>query len=337
MPAIHPPSITITFEAALRDLGDGSPRARTAAAHALSGVTDPDQRTRAGDALVAALRDPNPETRAAAAMSLGDLEREAAVEALGTVLDDAVPMVRQAAGMALGKLGFRSGIPPLLEALRDGPPDLRFQAATSLVEIDADAAYDPLVAALDDDDGEVLGAVALGLGAIGDLRATEHLARLVEHHRSDTRFDAAYALVQLGDGRGRDVLMAALRDPDHAWDAIEALERLGDPGALDALIELASAGRTLDVPQVRAASAVLALDPAGPHAAAARGRLEAGLQARKLQVASLALEAIERRSDEPSLTAWARDALTAGRATRRGRRLGAEIDRALAALSQPSP
>ncbi|HUH00664.1 MAG TPA: HEAT repeat domain-containing protein [Kofleriaceae bacterium] len=337
MPAIHPPSNTITFEAALRDLGEGSPRARTAAAQALGGVAEPEQRTRAVEALLVAVRDRHPETRTAAAMSLGDLEREAAVQALGALLDDAVPMVRQAAGMALGKLGFRAGIPPLLRALRDGPADLRFQAATSLVEIDAEAAYEPLVAALADEDGEVLGAVALGLGAIGDARAIGHLAPLVEHHRSGTRIDAAYALVQLGDGRGRDVLVAALRDPDQAWDAIEALEKLGDPGALDPLIELATAGRIPDVPQVRAASAVLALDPAGPHAAAARGRLEAGLQARKLEVAALALESIERRSEAPMLATWARDALIAGRATRRGRRLGAEIDRALAALSQRSP
>lgn len=337
MTAIHPPSTTITFEAALRDLGEGSPRARTAAAHALGDVSDPDERTRAVEALLGALRDLRPETRAQAALSLGDLEREAAVEGLARLLDDAVPSVRQAAGISLGKLGFRAAVEPLVEALRAGPPDLRFQAATSLVEIDPEVAYDPLVAALADEDGEVLSAVALGLGAIGDPRAVGHLAPLLDHPRATTRFDAAYSLVQLGDGRGQEVLVAALRSPEHQWDAIEALERLGDPTAVEPLALLAMAGRRPDVAHIRAASAVLALAPAGLHAATARARLEAGLQARKLEVAALALESIERRGADPALREWARGALTAGRATRRGRRLGDEIDRALSALSQPSP
>jgi HEAT repeat protein len=337
MTAIHPPSDTITFEAAMRDLADGSAKAKVAAAQALGGVTAPDERDAAVAALLVAARDDRADVRSAAALSLGDLEREAAVEGLAHLLDDGVTAVRQSAGIALGKLGFRSGLPPLLAALRDGPVDLRFQAATSIVEIDADAAYQPLIDALDDDDGEVLGAVALALGAVGDGRATDALAALLDHRRPATRFDAAYALVQLGDVRGREVLIAALRDPEVSWDAIEALEELGDRAAVGPLSELANASRRPGVAEVRAAAAVLALDPDGSLAAAACARLEAGLQARKLEVAALALESIERRGVTASLNAWATRALTAGRATRRGRRLGVDIDRALVALSQPSP
>ena len=51
------PSSTITFEAALRDLAQGSPKARAFAAHALGEITEPAEKRRALDALLAALDD----------------------------------------------------------------------------------------------------------------------------------------------------------------------------------------------------------------------------------------------------------------------------------------
>ena len=45
------PSPTITFEAALRDLAAGSPKARAAAAHALGDVTEAVEKRRAVDAI----------------------------------------------------------------------------------------------------------------------------------------------------------------------------------------------------------------------------------------------------------------------------------------------
>ncbi|MEM9493869.1 MAG: HEAT repeat domain-containing protein, partial [Myxococcota bacterium] len=67
-------STTITFEAALRDLDSGSPKARAQAAHALGDVVAPDERQRAVRALIAALSDPRFEVRAEAALALGELE-----------------------------------------------------------------------------------------------------------------------------------------------------------------------------------------------------------------------------------------------------------------------
>jgi hypothetical protein len=49
------PSSTITVEAALRDLANGSPKARAFAAHALGDVTDTTEVARAVDALIIAL------------------------------------------------------------------------------------------------------------------------------------------------------------------------------------------------------------------------------------------------------------------------------------------
>lgn len=327
---IHPPATDITFEAALRDLAGGSPRARARAAHALGDLTDHELRARAVEALLAVVRDPRHEVRLEVALSLGDLAQEAAVPGLVDLLDDGMPAVRQGAAIALGKLGFRAGFDALAEKLRGSAADLRFQAATSLVEIDAAAAFDPLVAALDDDDPEVLGAVALALGATGDARAPGHLARLLHHDHRRTQFDAAYALAQFRDARARPVLERALEDEDEAWDAICALEDLGQAAACPALAQLADRGK-LELGPVRAAGAMLALDPDAAGAAAARKLLERALTARKLEIAGLAVELVARAGDE-----WARGCLARARTTRRGRRIAGEIDRALAEMAEPT-
>ncbi len=328
--SLHPPSLSITLDAALRDLASGTDKARTLAAHALGDVTDATERRRAADALVDAARDARPEVRTEVAVSLGELEQAVAIPALVDLLDDGVPVVRQAAAIALGKLGLSDGFAPLADKLRSGPPDLRFQAATSLVEIDADAAFDPLLVALGDDDAEVLGAVAVALGACGDPRAAGHLAGLLEHARARTRFDAAYALAELGDSRGREVLVAALTDGELSWDAIDALENLADDAAADALAGLAAPRRRATLVHVRAADALLAVAPEHRGAGGARALLASAATARKMEVAGLAVAAIARAGGE-----WARQALEAARETRRGRRLADEIDQALADLAEP--
>ena len=291
------PSQTITFEAALRDLVRGSPKARAFAAHALGDVTDATERRRAVDALLTALDDDLGEVRAEAAASLGELGEPAALPALFKRLDDGVPAVRQAAAIALGGLRHADGFEPLAEALRGGPADLRFQAATSIAEIDAARAYEPLVGALADRDPQVAGAAALALGAIGDKRAITALTPLVEHRDAGVRFDAAYALAELGDATGQGVLVESVGDPERAWDAVTALATLGatatTPGAAHAVDALGRALANRKVPPeatVLAAGRVLAIAPASPHADAAKRVLVAALTVRKEHVRGLALE-----------------------------------------------
>jgi len=136
------PSATITFDAALRDLASGSPKARALAAHALGGVTDSVERRRALDALVRALDDDRPEVRAEACSSLGELGEPGAIAPLIKRLADGAAPVRQNAAIALGTMRAADGFDPLAEALATGPADLRFQAATSLAEVDPARAFD---------------------------------------------------------------------------------------------------------------------------------------------------------------------------------------------------
>lgn len=284
------PSSTITFDAALRDLAQGSPKARTAAAHALGDVGDPTERHRAVEALLRALDDDQPQVRAEACASLGDLGDASALPMLIRRLDDGAPPVRQNAAIALGTLAHPDGFEPLAQALKEGPADLRFQAATSLAEIDRARAFDPLVAALDDGDPQVVGAAAISLGAIGDPRGVPLLVERLDHREAATRFDVAYALAELGDPRGRDVLAAALADQERAWDAVGALTRLGTADDAEALGRALTSKHTPPEATVLAAGAILKIAPHNAHHDAARRVLLTALGARKTHVRGIAVE-----------------------------------------------
>lgn len=287
------PSSTITLDAALRDLANGSPRARAFAAHALGDVTDPAERRRALDALLRATDDDRPEVRAEACASLGDLGEPSAVPALVKRLGDGNAAVRQNAAIALGSLRAPEAFDALVEALREGPADVRFQAATSLAEIDVARAFEPLCDALADADGQVVGAAALSLGASKDPRAIAKLLPLLDHDDGGARFDAAYALAELGDPSGRQLLAGSLGDIDRAWDAVTALELLGKRRDVEAAELLGRALSNRKVPPeatVLAAGAVLRIAPDGEHRDAARRVLLAGLAAKKVHVRGLAVE-----------------------------------------------
>ncbi len=284
------PSSTITLEAALRDLAQGSPKARAFAAHALGEITEPAEKRRALDALMTALEDDRPEVRAEACGSLGELAEPAAIAALIKRLDDGAPVVRQNAAIALGTIGNADAFEALATALAEGPADLRFQAATSLTEIDQSRATPLLAKALGDKDPQVVGAAALSLGAIGDHGAAALLAPHLDHDESGARFDVAYALAELGDPRGRSVLTAALIDPDRAWDAVTALATLGTADDAEALGRTLVNKKTPPEATVLAAGKLLAIAPTGAHHDAARRVLVAALSARKVHVRGLAVE-----------------------------------------------
>jgi HEAT repeat protein len=284
------PSSTITLDAALRDLAQGSPKARTAAAHALGDVEEPTEKRRAVEALLRALDDDRPEVRAEACASLGELGDASALVLLVRRLDDGVAAVRQNAAIALGSLRQPDGFAPLAAALREGPADLRFQAATSLAEIDPARAFEPLVGALGDDDPQVVASAALSLGAIGEARAVPRLVRVLEHGAAATRFDAAYALAELGDPSGRAELAAGLGDAERAWDAVTALARLASADDAELLGRALVNQRTPPEATVLAAGALLRIAPDGAHRDAARRVLLAALTARKVHVRGIAVE-----------------------------------------------
>ncbi|MBV8757538.1 MAG: HEAT repeat domain-containing protein [Deltaproteobacteria bacterium] len=281
------PSSTITFDAAMRDLGSGSAKARAMAAHALGGVTDIVEKRRAVDALVRALDDDRPEVRGEACASLGELREPGALPHLIKRLADGAAMVRQSAAIALGTIAHADGFAPLVESLQTGPADLRYQAATSLAEIDPARALEPVLAALGDADPQVVGAAALSVGAIGERDRERCIAALMtklDHTDPGARFEVAYALAELNDPAGKASLAAMVTDPGRAWDAVTAL------GWIAAEAELRAAVTNRKVPpeaQLLAAGCLLGV---APDDAAAQKLLIDALTSRKPHLRGLAIE-----------------------------------------------
>lgn len=321
----------LSFAAALRDISAAKPRDRVAAAEVLSTAANEEEQSLAFDALAAATGDARPEVRSTACMSLAELEMQHAWEIISLCLSDTVPEVRQCAAISLGSLGAPESFPSLLEALQDGPPDLRFQAASSLVEVDAEAAYAPLLAALDDEDSEVLGAVALALGAIGNSACADKIAELLDHVAKTTRLDAAYALAELCDLRANETLAAALADAEGGWDAVAALQTLGAPST-QALGEFLRGARGAPRVRVRAAGALLAVWSENEKETAtseegAKALLLETLRSRKLELRGLAVQELEQVGGP-----WATAPLEQLGRSFRGRKLQSEIVTALDAI-----
>jgi HEAT repeat protein len=280
------PSSTITFDAAMRDIASVSAKARVLAAHALGGVTGEVEKRRAVDALVRALDDDKADVRAEACASLGELREPTALPGLIKRLDDGIPGVRQNAAIALGTIGHPDAFEPLATALREGPADLRYQAATSLAEIDPAKALEPALAALEDRDGQVAGAAALALGAIGErdrARVITALTDKLAHTDTNVRFEVAYALAELRDPAGKPRLAEAVHDAERAWDAVTALGWLG---AADELRTAATSRKVSQEAQVLAAGRLLAT---GPDPQAEKLLIDA-LTTRKTHIRGIAVE-----------------------------------------------
>jgi HEAT repeat protein len=119
--------------------------------------------------LAEALKDPAPEVRYAAALSLGRLPADGVVTRLEqTLRADPAWQPRYAAAIALGRTRKAFAAGPLENALASDPAwQVRQQAARSLQELGTVHAADALQDALNDPDPSVRAAAGIGLAAIG--------------------------------------------------------------------------------------------------------------------------------------------------------------------------
>jgi HEAT repeat protein len=199
---------------------------------------------------------PDPEWRAAAVATLGELGKE-----LGTVtrgLSDLDASVRRAAASALRGFGSQSSIKPLLEALGDPDSTVRDAAAETAVRL-GDPLVGPLVEALavpSREAGALLALVRLpGREPATALRsyAREQVTRAIHYHdfwrRLDPDGDDRLALVRYSlrhralqhvvnaframprDSAGVELAIENLasRDPAQRANALETLDALGEP------------------------------------------------------------------------------------------------------------
>jgi HEAT repeat protein/lysophospholipase L1-like esterase len=204
----------------------------------LAPTTDP-------PSVVAALRAPDAEHRAAAAWLLGQQkERRVDVDAqLGEMVrHDASEHVRAEAARALGGRHARERTAPLLTALGDERAAVRRAAALALYDLQplTDAALPSLVEAVANPDAYVRGFAAWSLQNMGPAaaRAVPALVAVLSDDDAFTRETATLALGNIGVGRSDAVAALAQQltspDPARARAAARALGRMG-PAAADAL------------------------------------------------------------------------------------------------------
>lgn len=138
---------------------------RAAAALALGRIGD----RVAVPSLSEALKDPVPEVRFAAALSLGRLPADGVATRLEKVLRfDPVWQIRYAAAIALGRTRKAFAAVPLADALESDPAwQVRQQAARSLQDLGTAHAAEALAGALNDAEPSVRAAAGAGLAEIG--------------------------------------------------------------------------------------------------------------------------------------------------------------------------
>jgi lysophospholipase L1-like esterase len=231
--------------------------------------------------LVRALRDGDPQTRAAAAWALRREPAGSAVPALALCLADPSPVVRAEAAAALGAAGA-SASPAreaLFERLGDASEPVRWAAAQTLARIGVASPEwtAPLAGALRSEDPYVRGFAAFTLGEIGPAAsdAVPALVEALERDEAYGRGGAAAALARMGAYAAAAVpaLSRALASPESRvrWSAARALGHVGPLAspAVDALTL-----RLQDEEAVVRLHAARALGRIGPAARRARPALE---------------------------------------------------------------
>jgi len=178
---------------------------------------------------------------------------------LTSLVKDDEPRIRRRAVLAIGRVGLSEGIAPLTAALTDADPDVRATGAFALGLIGDSAAEPALTPLLADPVPLVRGRAAEALGLVGAKGAAGAIGTLAtEYGRSpavsammpdDQTWPAApeaeafklalFALVRL---KAYEPLAAAVLSSDRPvsnwWPVAYALQRIEDPRAASALLQL---------------------------------------------------------------------------------------------------
>ncbi len=180
---------------------------------------------------------------------------------LTTLIADDEARVRRRAALAIGRVRLPEGVPVLAAALQDAEPEVRQMAAFAIGLISDRGGRAPLLAALKDANGRVQGRAAQALGLIGDAADAAAIADMVRAHVSagvlqpvapddltSPLSDAVeavrlglYALAKLAawDALAQAALDGNGQPVSRWWPVAFALQRVGDPRAVPALLALA--------------------------------------------------------------------------------------------------
>lgn len=192
--------------------------------------------------LAAALRHPNPNVRAGAALALGRLKAADQLDHLIAALADPVFAVHSNAARAVGMFGVPA-VGALLALLEDRTPTLAPERiADAFSHINDPAAADILSAALNYLQPPARHGVADALGRIGDPRAVPALMQTARAGDPVSRQRAAQALLRTADPQALHTFSALLAEDDARLRQLgaEGLGALGGQETVPTLLALAA-------------------------------------------------------------------------------------------------
>ncbi len=227
-----------TSDALLAALKAKDWQTRANAARAVGGLKD----DRGTDDLLAMLSRPEEHWKAKgnAALALGWIGDDRAVKPLVAALKDQNGPVRSAAAMGLGHFHLPETLPPLIATIKDKDPDVRRAVAGNLGNFTDPAAVEPLIQALHDPERTVREVTAAALGRTKDERAVAPLIAALKDPYANVQINAARGLGEIRDGSALFPLINLLKDPNDSVRAAAAgvLGELKDNRAEPALLTL---------------------------------------------------------------------------------------------------
>ncbi|MGH9866922.1 MAG: HEAT repeat domain-containing protein [Candidatus Polarisedimenticolia bacterium] len=262
--------------ALVRALEGGKTDVREAAAHSLGKLLWPsDQRSsgsfpEAREALLRAMRDPEPTVRIAAIGALGSSSEPDAIRPLQRVLESGSADERAAAALALGRLGAVEAFPALVETatlnesetvrhsaemaltslleatkfkgvhpnIEGAPPEVQAAALRWLARSRDPAWMDAFASALESENEILRGAALEGLASIGSDDVAHLLAAEAARSKGARRTQIVKALAGIGSPAAMKSLLQLSRSPDAPTVVIEALGTFDSEEAIARAMEL---------------------------------------------------------------------------------------------------
>ncbi|MFH1034736.1 MAG: HEAT repeat domain-containing protein [Pseudomonadota bacterium] len=206
----------------------------------------------APDLILALLEEDDRDLRIFAADIVGNVDSPGVSRALIRALADLDPNVRATAAISLGRRRESLAVPALIKALSD-EQWVRFAAIEALAAIGDTQALEPLLAVMREDDELAQASIAAALGSFVDPRAADCLLQALESARGALVPLLVNALLKTATQdfiatldpvlRERVVLglVDSLEDPSDQVraDALKGLARMGETGAVYAILNLA--------------------------------------------------------------------------------------------------
>ena len=197
--------------------------------------------------IIPCLKDERWRVREQAAKVLGNLKDPQAVQALMIACRDRDGAVKSSAAEALGKIGDAKAVPALIKLFKDTSKIVRETAGTALVHI-GESSVDALLQSLKDPHFVVrchavraLGGMTtdyqIGRAWVKESRVVEALLECLKDPDRAVREDATIALGNIGDPQAVDGLIEAMKDGAVKRHAIASLGMIGDPRALPAVLD----------------------------------------------------------------------------------------------------